>query len=34
MLERLQGGVYLSKDGKIIPENEGRGLYNAPDDAR
>ena len=34
MLERLQGGVYLSSDGKIIPENEGRALYNAPDDAR
>ncbi len=34
MLERLQGGVYLSSDGKIIPENEGKALYNAPDHAR
>ncbi len=34
MLERLQGGVYLSQDGKIISENEGKAIYNAPDDAR
>lgn len=34
MIKRLEGGVYLSSDGKIIPEAEAAGLFSAPDIAR
>lgn len=34
MLKRIDGGVYLSKDGKIIPKKEGAALYGDSTDAR
>ena len=34
MIQRIDGGVYLSADGKIIPSNEGAGMFSAPDIAR
>ena len=34
MLKRIDGGVYLSKDGKLIEASEGQKLYGEACDAR
>ena len=34
MLERINGGVYLSENGNILSEEDGKALYGNRDDAR
>ena len=34
MIKRLEGGVYLTSDGKILSEREGAAIFSAPDTAR
>ena len=34
MIKRLEGGVYLTSDGKILSEHEGAAIFSAPDTAR